>query len=536
MKRFITLIACTLFAWSVMAQQQEYIQIITDKDCYLAGEDIWLKVSVTHSDHQPAGISKVAYIEVSNPQQIYAQAKIELKDGVGSGRIRLPRTMNSGTFLLTAYTRYQRNWGEKAFSRQYIAVANTLQSAEEDQLVWTDSIPTLVAAESSQIRTDKKVYENRSRVKLSWEDLPECPAGITVSVVRKDYTLHELSQPVAPQSLPQPDSYPWIAEMEGHIVTTQVTEGTPVLKTSRLACAGKDIRLFEGQAGEEGKFTFYTYGLNNMQDIALNAVPMESEQKARMAIVSPFVEDLPKEVPPVHLCSTGEDMQERSIGMQLTPYMLQPTENGAATEPWFNFEPDITYNLDEWARFTTVRETFVEFVVGVRVTKRNGQNILQILSEDENRYSSFKALALIDGIPIENHEQVLDFDARLLQYIHQYKGRFTFGGEIYDGIISMITHKGALSGLRLEESTTFLGYEFPQKDVRFPAPDYETEEKKLSRIPDFRHTLYWNAGIDVHNNEMTFYTSDMKGTYVVNMKGYTKNGEFWSQQTEFTVK
>ena len=156
MKRIITLITCILTILNIDAQQQEYIRLTTDKECYLAGEDIWLKVCVSDKDNQPSDISKVAYIEISDPQQVYAQAKIDLTHGMGNGRIRLPRTMHSGAFQLTAYTRYMRNWGEKAFQRQIIAVVNTLQTAEDDRMEWTDSLPKSAAAPQNITSSESK--------------------------------------------------------------------------------------------------------------------------------------------------------------------------------------------------------------------------------------------------------------------------------------------------------------------------------------------------------------------------------------------
>ena len=137
MKRSIILIISLLATLGMAAQEQEFIRITTDKDCYLAGEDLWIQVCVNDATHKPMNISQVAYIEICGPQQVYAEAKIQLTDGEGNGRIRLPRTMHTGSFLLKAYTRYLRNWGEEAFSRKYIAVINTLQSVPEDQMTWT---------------------------------------------------------------------------------------------------------------------------------------------------------------------------------------------------------------------------------------------------------------------------------------------------------------------------------------------------------------------------------------------------------------
>ena len=536
MKRSIILIISLLATLGMAAQEQEFIRITTDKDCYLAGEDLWIQVCVNDAAHKPMNISQVAYIEICGPQQVYAEAKIQLTDGEGNGRIRLPRTMHTGSFLLKAYTRYLRNWGEEAFSRKYIAVINTLQSVPEDQMTWTDTLPDISVQPSSTLTTDKEVYNRRSKVKLSWETLPKGSYGVTLSVVRNDHALVSLDQPALPSLIKQPDNWEWTAESEGHIAQAKVVEGQAVLKTARLACAGKDIRLFEGQAAGEGIYTFYTHGIHNMQDIALDAVPQQRGEKGRMEPISPFTGTLPERMPSAHLSCTKEALQERSVNVQLQPLLPNTNNPQSVSESLYNFQPDITYNLDEWVRFTTVRETLIEFVMGVRVIKRNGESIMQLLKEDAKRYSEFKALVLIDGIPIEDHEQALDFDARLLQYIHQYQGGYTFGGQTYDGIISMITHRGTLSGLRLGENTSFLAYEFPQKNIRFPEKLYETEEQKTSRLPDFRHTLYWNPCISPTEQSINFYTSDWKGNYLITLKGYTPDGKMWERKAMFTVK
>ena len=82
-------------------------------------------------------------------------------------------------------------------------------------------------------------------------------------------------------------------------------------------------------------------------------------------------------------------------------------------EQLHDFTPSLSYNLDEYVRFNTVREAFVEFVMGVRVSKADGATIIRILQDDVKRFSSLKALVLIDGVPIADHDAVLDYNARL---------------------------------------------------------------------------------------------------------------------------
>lgn len=535
MKRIVIFTLYILATLSTIAQEQEYIRLTTDKDCYLAGEDLWLKICVSDKNNLPLDISKVAYIEVSDPQQVYAQAKIDLTEGIGNGRIRLPRTMHSGTFQLTAYTRYMRNWGENAYYRQLIAVVNTLQSSKEDQMVWTDSLPKTIELTSEKLATDQKEYPQRSKVSLSWKDVPINAFGLSLSVVRKDYALDPVPFPNLPTYENPTILHSWIPESEGHIINAKAVQENVELRATRLGCVGKDIRLFEGKKEANGSYSYYTHGIYNQQDIAIDAVSKQSTDQARMEIVSPFVNILPKSVPTLHLYSREEALQERSVNMQVRTLLPDSINNSSVMESLYHFTPDISYNLDEWTRFTTVRETLVEFVMGIHVTKRNGETLLQLLREDTKRFSNFKALVLIDGVPVENHEQVLDFDARLLHYIHQYQGGYTFGGQVYEGIISLITHKGTLNGFRLAENSTLLTYEFPQKDKVFLAPVYATDKQKTSRMPDFRHTLYWNPYLNQESGSLEFYTSDVKGTYVVTLTGYTSKGGKWEEKMEFIV-
>ena len=48
------------------AQIVENMRIYTDKDCYVVGEDLWIKVCVTDSLSLRSVLSKVAYVEISD--------------------------------------------------------------------------------------------------------------------------------------------------------------------------------------------------------------------------------------------------------------------------------------------------------------------------------------------------------------------------------------------------------------------------------------------------------------------------------------
>ena len=66
MKRVIFCIIGWVLVLGLHAQIVENMRIYTDKDCYVAGEDLWIKVCVTDSLSRGSVLSKVAYVEISD--------------------------------------------------------------------------------------------------------------------------------------------------------------------------------------------------------------------------------------------------------------------------------------------------------------------------------------------------------------------------------------------------------------------------------------------------------------------------------------
>src|ERR1700761_2536421 len=84
---------------------QEKLYVHTDKNTYTTGELMWFKLYYVDGTYQhPADMSKVAYIEILDKDQ-YAviQAKIELKNGTGSGSVFVPVNLAAGNYILRAY-------------------------------------------------------------------------------------------------------------------------------------------------------------------------------------------------------------------------------------------------------------------------------------------------------------------------------------------------------------------------------------------------------------------------------------------------
>ena len=108
----------------------------------------------------------------------------------------------------------------------------------------------------------------------------------------------------------------------------------------------------------------YTSEIMNTQDIVLTALPGKG-RTGRLEVISPFAEVLPAKLPKLRLAYDEEALIERSIGAQLHHILsVDSTHEQAVLEQLHDFTPSLSYNLDEYVRFNTVREAFVEFVMG----------------------------------------------------------------------------------------------------------------------------------------------------------------------------
>ncbi|RYG21046.1 MAG: hypothetical protein EOO07_03640, partial [Chitinophagaceae bacterium] len=111
---------------------QEKIFVQTDKDHYLSGELLWLKVyNVDALTNKKVGLSKVAYVDILDQNNIaIVQAKIELENGLGSGSLVIPTTLTSGTYKFRAYTKWMQNFGPEQFFEKRLTLMNTLIAPE----------------------------------------------------------------------------------------------------------------------------------------------------------------------------------------------------------------------------------------------------------------------------------------------------------------------------------------------------------------------------------------------------------------------
>jgi hypothetical protein len=113
------------------------------------------------------------------------------------------------------------------------------------------------------------------------------------------------------------------------------------------------------------------------------------------------------------------------------------------------------------------------------------------------------------------------------------------GLSTFNGVASFSTYEGMFDGFELDPDLVAIDYSGLQMQREFYSPSYATKEQLQNRIPDFRNTLYWNGDVQADKDGKTklqFYSSDLKGKYLVVVQGMNETGGFVSTTTTFVVK
>lgn len=540
MSRILSLLLLTALAVLPARAQlvAEHLRMLTDKSCYMAGELLCVRVDAYVGEPAADGAltaspSRVAYLELADTRQMVAQVMVELSGGQGWAEIPLPKRMHSGCYQLTAYTRYMRNLGAEASARHLIGVINGEQTSGRDDVRFVpDSLLTAAEPAAARQPLHLTTVAPLGQVTLSLPASVTQGCAITVEQNALATNVPGLQPIVTGQQVPQAgQGATYLPEMEGHIVTARpVVEGAPLNLNARLALIGRSATIYDGQRQPDGSYHFYTTGVRGNLPTLVSAYD-PTGLAVPMQLVSPYAVQLPRELPTLRVSCTESVLTERATAARrqaaVNDWMHQDTlshSTGFMAET-----PRYFYDLDEYTQMSTIHELIVEFVRGVRRQKEGDINMLFTFDPQTRDYATLPALVLLDGMPVYDIDEIMEYDAHLVKYVQIYTGRFTFGQSCCQGVISFITRGGCLSNYKLDIGSQLMSYAFPQQRPTF-AP--HTAACPPSGCP--HSTLLWEPA--VRDESYTFRAPAAPGRYQVTIQGYHADGSHFTQQSLIEVR
>lgn len=328
----------------------------------------------------------------------------------------------------------------------------------------------------------------------------------------------------------------YLPEKEGQVIKARVINrknGQPAVNTACfLSVPGERFTLCNAVTNDNGMVNFIFTRAYQRNEMILQAVsPADSHYTFE---VEPYYYPVHTLSRPALLDITSRyknSLQQRSTYMQV--------ENSYAIDrkrlTVESIEKDTTvfyghaakqYRLDDYTRFLTMEEVLREYISEVTVRKAGGHFNFRVKDKATGIFFDNAPLTLIDGVPVNDADKMMAFDPLKLRSVDVVAGRYFHHTQAYEGIVSFKTYNGDLGGYELDTDNVVIEYNALQRQQEFYQPVYDTEEKKKSRLPDFRNVLSWLPQINFTGNTafFDFYTSGCTGTFLVFLQGLSENG------------
>lgn len=334
------------------------------------------------------------------------------------------------------------------------------------------------------------------------------------------------------------DSVFYLPEVREEIIRGKIQSKNLPVADQNIGIAFRDDtwQLRIGKTDESGAFAIPFQSASNNMDAYLTS--MNLSEGYEISVESPFLNSYPNfdySMPSFDSTQIRE-LVARSIRNQIeNAYYESPKVNPVQNNWLPQVSYDYVYVLDDYTRFTTLKETFTEYIVSASAREKRDPVIKAYYSNDPKEFRN-QPLILLDGVPVDA-EKILEFSPYKIESISILNNRYFSGSLIADGLVCFETKEDTFKEFPLGDSyltTEVKGVTAPKS---YSFPDHKNQN--LDRIPDQRDQLYWNPNIQVLDGEtpeISFYCSDVEGAFEVLLEGFTKEGKPVSKIFTFEVK
>lgn len=564
MKKRLTaglILVAALVAFASLSAQERVVErtwLSTDKDVYLAGETVWLSAfCLDAASGAFSDVSSVAYVELHSAGGLAATAKVALSGGRGGGRLDLPLTLATGNYRLIVYTAQNKDEADydyEGLAAKTISVFNVFSS---DRV--KDGVEVVSAGEYRD-EGQRHPRSDRGSLALRYEDgrlVLDNPTGerLTLSLsVWHDDGFHSPANPGIADFLagcravgPRTFRGQLPPDYEGEIIRGRITGFSQAMipeligRHAFISTPSDKSDIYAAPIREDGSVVFYTANIYGNKECVCEIEGLSPESNCHVELLSPFVNASVAPAAPLVLSDAqAEALKQRRVRMQIqrqfdadTLYDFLPVRGDGL----FDEEACVRYVLDDYTRFHTLEEDFIEFISELRARKGpDGKTRIQVRLDEDAAGPGFAeeaALVLLDGVPVFDHAQMMAYDPLLIESVSIYPQTCYVGSRIFKGVVNFITYKRNLPGFTFGGGTRVVDWQ----GVSWPQALTGTRLFAGDSFPDYRQTLYWHPLLEVGAGEsVTIPCSlpDYRGSFVVVAEGLDAAGRPVHCRVSFT--
>lgn len=504
---------------------RETVHLHLNSNTFISGENLrYSGYCRSEKTGKLSRLSRIVYVELVGKDGVVDQQKISLEAGRGNGSLFISSLLSSGTYQLIAYTRWMQN-----FDRYFQAEINIVNPFEKYPTI-TDSDTLRYDSIGSELDT----YGTRQLVRLP---LKLKKGTYSISVRKKD----NLFPTVTPAPQIATDSVEYVARVdhlpefrealqEGRIWNANRPAANAHVGMTTMDDSGWQLRT--AIADSTGRFTIPYISPNSSSEAYFTTIP-PGNNATTIRLKSNFLAEHPSinyEAKPLAKSKIAQ-VADRSMLAQLRNVFEKSTRRMDSVHWATQINYTATYRLDDFKRFETLNETFVEYIPEVFVRKRS-ENPLLVYTEPGVGRISNPTLILMNGIPVEV-TKMLSFDPYLIETIEVLNKRFYLGPAAFDGVINFTPKEGYLDAFGFDGylQSTIGGLERGSSEEIVLPED--------PNVPDVRNQLYWNPKLNIETDELlwtlSYTTSDIEGVFEVEIQGVLADGTPFSRVEEIKV-
>ena len=508
MKRIVTIALLTLATLAARAQ----VYVATDKGCYLAGERVWCSVFCApgHS---------VAYLELISADGPIARTRIDVRSGRGGGSLQVPMSAPTGNYRLFAYS----GPADAGSGGPVLSVFNTLSNERVRDGV------EIIEEGANQASVDVQTGYGFS-VGTSGDIVLENTSGravsCCVSLTRSDSIKEPGYRSIATftPGRPSPESTGELlrAVLSGADASKVAAEGTSAI----IAVPGAKTDCYSAQPASDGTMSFKTENVFGDVDMVCMLEGLAPGLDCHIELLSPFLSPRADGLPRLKLSRRMEaDLVRRTEAMLDD----RAADTLAVTLPmrrehFMTSRECVTYILDDYTRFPTMEEVFVEITPDVKLRRPGGKTKVYVLmnnsvADGPSRWGD--AVVMIDGVPVPDHKLIETYDPAIVKAVEVYRYRYNMGYRMFDGVVNLVTFKGNMPGVMFDDN------------VRI----YDFQGCALPMVHEGTATPYWHPLVTLAPGEKFTVPSERLeagSAYTISVEGLTDGGRAVYLRKTFT--
>lgn len=341
-------------------------------------------------------------------------------------------------------------------------------------------------------------------------------------------------------------------ETEYHYITGKLIKKSSQISDSAkyvyMSTPGKVARFQYAKTDSESGFSMKVKIDDRIKDLVIQpgdpaniaGTKIESSFSEKYIASVPFYSDesVAALLPEISRMSTNFQVNKIYSTTALGPPAIQISATESNLKRFYG-KPDISLLMDDYIKLPVMEEVFFELIPGATLKKKKGGYDITVFDPVDNKVYTFPPCLMVDGTIIYDPSVIAGIDPELVERIDLVKDKYYAGDNLFYGIINIITRSGDFSSVTLPEYATRIQYKVYEPYNTFSSPDYSAFDRQLSRVPDFRNTLYWNPLVKTDNMgkaSIEFWTCDIKSNYVISVQGVASNGDIVSYKSEIRVE